>query len=133
MSNCRSSCPTPGAHKTFGECARAGRLMVGWSREAYGLDKSADNRLQGELKDFRECVEAGILPDGTTRAKIDFARRQSDIHGGLYGEEFRVIPKESRKGYDAVFRKEEKKLMDELKANDHEVIRQTAQKTGIDI
>lgn len=131
--SCRSGCPTPGLHRTWGECARAGRLMVGWSREAYGLDKSADNRLQGELRDFKSAVDAGILPDGTTRAKIDFANRQSERHGGLYGREFRVIPKESRKGYDAVFKKDEQKLMSELKSMDHEVVRETAKKTGVDI
>jgi hypothetical protein len=107
--------------------------MVGYCRSAYGLDRTAENRMQSELRDFKAAVDAGIMPDGTTRAKIDFANRQSEIHGGRYGEDFRVIPKENRKGYDAVFRKDEKKLMAELKASDHEVIRETAQKTGIDI
>lgn len=129
---CRSSCPTQD-HANWGECARAGRLMVGWSRSAYGLDRTEDNRLQGELRDFKAAVDAGMLPDGTTRAKIDFANRQSDRHGGLYGREFRVIPKADRKGFDAVFKKDEQKLMAELKANDHDVIRETAKKTGIDI
>lgn len=129
---CRSGCPTQD-HASWGECARSARLMVGYCRSAYGLDATDERKLQGELRDFEAAVRVGILPDGTTRAKIDFANRQSDIHGGLYGEEFRVIPKENRKGFDAVFKKDEQRLMAELKASDHEVIRETAKKTGIDI
>lgn len=107
--------------------------MVGYCQSAKGLDRTAEKNLQSELGAYARARAAGIQPDGTTRKKIEFAERQSEKHGGKYGEEFRVLPNEKRNGYDAVFKKDERKLMSELKSMDHEVIRETAKKTGVDL
>lgn len=128
---CRTGCPTQD-HASWGECARASGLMVGWCQSVKGLDRTAEKNLQSELNAYSRTRVGGIQPDGTTRPKIDFANRMSEKFGGKYGEEFRVIPK-GNGGYDAVFKRDEQKLMSELKSMDHEVVRETAKKTGVDL
>ncbi len=68
---CRSGCPNPGSHKSWGECARAARIQTvasfdrvasrtAWDRE---LDAYADARRQGiqpkgtRMRQIREAVE----------------------------------------------------------------------------
>jgi hypothetical protein len=107
--------------------------MVGYAQSAKGLDRTTEKNLQSELGAYARARAGGIQPDGTTRPKIEFAERMSEKFGGRYGEDFRVMPNEKRNGYDAVFKKDEQKLMSELKSMDHEVVRETAKKTGVDL
>lgn len=72
---------------------------------------------------YRSARKQGIQPDGTSKAKIEFAVRQSEEHGGRYGEDFNVIP--SGKGYDAVFKKDVKEVMNAL-PSDARAIYETA-------
>jgi len=129
---CRTGCATRD-HATWGDCARASGIRVGWSNSAKGLDRTTEKNLQSELDAYARARAGGIQPDGTTRKKVEFAEKMSEQHGGTYGEEFRVMPNEKRTGFDAVFKKDEKALMGELKAMDHDVIRETATKHGIEV
>lgn len=70
---CRSGCPTPGAHRSFGECARAANIRVGQ------VDATAEKRWDAEINAYRSAREQGIQPSGTslsaTRAALDASDR----------------------------------------------------------
>lgn len=127
MSNCRSGCPTQN-HRSWGECARAARLMVGWAQSAKGLDRTADKKNQAELDLYKSARDAGIQPDGTYTNKIRFAMEQSEKVGARYGEEFNVVPRGDGKGYDPVFKKDVDKVMSECVPSDLKAIYDTAKK-----
>lgn len=48
--SCRTGCPTPGAHGTWGECARAGSLRIGQ------VDASEQKAWDAELGSFYSAV-----------------------------------------------------------------------------
>lgn len=121
MSNCRSGCPTQD-HASWGECARSARLQVGWCRSTFLLDKTRDKAHDRELALYREARDAGIQPDGTTTGKVRFAMDQSEKHGMRYGEEFNVVPRLDRKGYDAVSKKQIAEVGALLGASDREAV-----------
>jgi len=100
--------------------------MVGWAADHKNLSRDADKRFTAEQQSYYDARMAGIQPDGTTNAKIRFADRMSQQFGAAYGEDFRVIPKSDRTGYDAVFKKDSDRIMSEIKAEDHEVVRDAA-------
>jgi hypothetical protein len=80
---CRSGCPTPGAHRTWGECASGvGTMFV---QSAKGLDMSGEKRLRAESDAYRAARRQGIQPDGTRMAQIQKAVELSDKHGKPYG------------------------------------------------
>lgn len=66
---CRTGCPTPGLHRTWGECARAASIQIG------DLDASTQKRWDKELNLYRSAREQGIQPSSTsataTRAALD--------------------------------------------------------------
>lgn len=72
---CRSGCPTQD-HGSWGACARAARFhTAGLNQRDYY--KSFDR----ELKDYESCVNQGMQPEGTTRAKIDKCIRECNDAG----------------------------------------------------
>lgn len=87
MSDCSSGCPTPGAHKTWGECMRAKNTRVGWANSANGVDLTKEKRFQKELSDYESARAQGIQPGGTTAAKIKEAVELSDRSGRAYNAE----------------------------------------------
>lgn len=127
MSNCRSGCPTQD-HATWGDCARDAGIRVGWSNSAKGLDLTREKRNQSELDFYKSARDAGIQPDGTSRAKVEFAMRASDRFGGRYGEEMNVVPSSTGKGYDPVFKRDVDKVMNEMVPSDLKAIYDTAKK-----
>lgn len=124
---CRSGCPTQD-HRTWGECARASRLMVGWSRTAAGLSRDADIKNERECQLYRDTRMEGIQPDGTLEKKINFARSMSDRFGARYGTDFRVLPKPGGRGYEPVFHKDIEAATKTLLPGDGEAIINAAKK-----
>ena len=85
--NCSSGCPTPGVHRTWGECMRAKNTRVGWANSAAGLDLSKEKRFQKELSDYRSAREQGVQPAGTTGARVQEAMRLSEDTGRAFNAE----------------------------------------------
>ena len=123
---CSTGCPSQN-HRSWGECVRSKRQMVGFAREAYGADKTRDNLWNKELDTYAALRRQGIQPDGTGMAKLEFAQRMSEEHGMAYGTEFQVAPN-GKGGFDAV----SKKMVDQVTAEidrsaDMQMIRESAQ------
>ena len=122
---CSSGCLTQN-HKSWGECVRSKRQMVGFARSAYGADKTKDRLHERELTLYRELRSQGIQPDGTGMAKLKFAERMSAENGMAYGRDFQVAP-DGKGGYDAVSNEMVKAVTSEIdKSNDMQVIRDAA-------
>jgi hypothetical protein len=82
--NCSTGCPTPGAHKTWGECLRAKNTRVAWAASARGLDLTTEKKWDKELSDYRDARAQGVQPAGTTRPKIEQAMQISEKTGQAY-------------------------------------------------
>jgi hypothetical protein len=66
---CRSACKTQD-HSTWGECARAASLKIGYSNSANGWDASTQKRWDKELQLYRDVRATGIQPAGTSTKQI---------------------------------------------------------------
>lgn len=122
---CSAGCPTKD-HKTYGECMRSKKQMVGFARSAYGADKTKDRLHERELTLYRELRQQGIQPDGTGMAKLKFAERMSAETGMAYGRDFQVAPN-GKGGYDAVSNETVKTVTSMVdKSSDMQIIRETA-------
>lgn len=86
---CRTGCPNPGSHDSWGECARAANLRIAYCGVA-GLDRDRQNRWDAELSAYRDARAQGIQPDGTTMPKIRAAVEASQRVGAAYGRDFAV-------------------------------------------
>ena len=77
---CSSGCPTPGAHKTWGECVRSkGAAVMGL--ESTGNDWTADKRIKAENAAYRAAKAEGLQPTAPTMAAVDEAKRKADAAG----------------------------------------------------
>lgn len=76
--SCRSGCPTPGAHRSYGECARAANIRVGQ------VDATAEKRWDAELNAYAAARAEGIQPAGTSMAKVRAAVEASDRAGEAF-------------------------------------------------
>jgi hypothetical protein len=122
---CSSGCLTQD-HKSYGECLRSKRQMVGYARSAYGADKSKDNLHERELSLYRDLRSQGIQPDGTGMAKLKFAERMSSETGMAYGRDFQAAPN-GKGGYDTVSHEVVKQVTGLVdNSSDMQVIRETA-------
>jgi hypothetical protein len=122
---CSTGCLTKD-HRSYGECMRSKRQMVGFARSAYGADKTKDKLHERELSLYKELRDQGIQPDGTGMAKLEFAKRMSEETGMAYGRDFQAAPND-KGGYDAVSHETVKQVTDMVdKSNDMQVIRDTA-------
>ncbi len=122
---CSSGCLTQD-HRSYGECMRSKRQMVGFARSAYGADKTKDNLHERELNLYRDLRRQGIQPDGTGMAKLEFAKRMSEENGMAYGRDFQVAP-DGKGGYDAVSHDVVAKVTAEIdKSSDMQMIRDSA-------
>lgn len=122
---CSTGCPTKD-HKSYGECMRSKKQMVGFARSAYGADKTRDKLHERELSLYRELRQQGIQPDGTGMAKLEFAKRMSEETGMAYGRDFQAAPN-GKGGYDAVSNETVKQVTAMVdKTNDMQTIRDTA-------
>lgn len=73
---CSSSCPTPGAHQTWGECVRAKGVQVG-DLKGHVINK----RGESDLAAYKRARELGIQPSGIERSAVDRAVRISESTG----------------------------------------------------
>lgn len=76
---CSSSCPTPGAHKTWGECVRAKSVQVG-DLKGHVVNK----RGESDLDAYKRARDLGIQPSGIERSAVDRAVRISDSTGKAF-------------------------------------------------
>lgn len=83
--SCRTGCKTPGEHLSWGECARAAHLRIGYCRSAAGYDLTAEKRKDAELDAYERAVDSGMNPEGTTWARIREAEQLSEMAGVGYG------------------------------------------------
>jgi hypothetical protein len=86
---CRTGCPTPGAHKSWGECARAANLRVAYCGIGGG-DATEQKKWDQELELYRQARAQGIQPEGTTRNKVVAALKASDAAGLAFGKDFKT-------------------------------------------
>lgn len=122
---CSVGCSTKD-HRSYGECMRSKKQMVGYARSAYGADKTKDNLHERELNLYRDLRKQGIQPDGTGMAKLKFAERMSAENGMAYGRDFQVAPN-GKGGYDAVSNDTVKQVTAMVdKSSDMQTIRDTA-------
>lgn len=75
---CRSGCPSPGSHKSWGECARAANIKTNALQpEVLSAQRSADKTLDR----YANARRSGIQPKSTRPADIERAVRISDQTG----------------------------------------------------
>ena len=73
---CSYSCPTPGAHTTWGECIRAKRLQIG-DLKYHDVNRRGERDLQA----YADARRQGIQPSGIERSAVDRAVRISESDG----------------------------------------------------
>ena len=73
VSNCRSGCPTPGAHATWGECARAANLQT-----QVGDVVDANRKLARNLDEYRRVRAQGLQPQSIRRPFVEATKRAAD-------------------------------------------------------
>jgi hypothetical protein len=62
---CSSSCPTPGAHETWGACIRSKNLVIA-DVETHERRKRVNNT----LKEYRDARKSGLQPASTSRKDV---------------------------------------------------------------
>lgn len=80
---CSSGCPTPGAHRNWGECVRSKRSAVmGLESTGNGIGGyTADKKMHAENAAYRAAVAEGLQPSAPTFAAVDKARKAADAAG----------------------------------------------------
>lgn len=76
---CRSGCPTPGAHASWGACARAGRISVQWLGGASGFDLGTEKAFNKENDNYAQAVKDGLDPVSVSNVAIEKAYREADV------------------------------------------------------
>jgi len=75
--SCRSGCPTPGRHESWGECARdAGIQIDRFSLTQTG--KELDKRKDHTLARFRDLARSGITPKSPLKKDVDAAEKAAN-------------------------------------------------------
>lgn len=69
---CRTGCPTPGAHSSYGECARSAGVRVAATMNS--PKQSGYDQTKRELREYRALRANGVQPEGTTADKIAQAK-----------------------------------------------------------
>lgn len=76
---CSSGCPTPGKHKTFGECLRSKNLQV------QDVEAHKHNTAQSKaLDDYRAARRDGLQPESLSPKHVRQAREITDLTGVPY-------------------------------------------------
>lgn len=76
---CSTGCPTPGRHRSFGECLRAKGLQIG-DLKGHDVNKRGETDLQA----YANARRQGIQPSGIDRASVDRAVRISEADGTAF-------------------------------------------------
>lgn len=67
---CRSGCPTPGAHASWGDCVRAANLQIG-DLTGTGVARTTNKRLTA----YAEAKRQGIQPPTTRLNDVQASMR----------------------------------------------------------
>lgn len=67
---CRSGCPTPGAHSTWGECARDAHIGLQNYLPGVGFYTNAQKSTDRELAAYRQAKTDGLQPEGTRMSHV---------------------------------------------------------------
>jgi hypothetical protein len=70
--HCRSGCPTPGAHGTWGECARSANLHT-----LVGDHVTANRQMERDLGEYRRARAQGLQPQSVRRPFVEATKRAS--------------------------------------------------------
>lgn len=70
---CREGCPTPGEHKTWGECLRAANIHVPTQESQHHGRGMSTRAWDGELAAYRDARSQGIRPSSTRLADTNAA------------------------------------------------------------
>ncbi len=81
---CSSGCPTPGKHRTYGECLKDKGTRIGWAASISGGDRTTEKKWEKNLEDYRQARKEGIQPQTTRPQDILNARKISDKVGKAY-------------------------------------------------
>lgn len=87
--NCSSGCKTKD-HYTFGECLQAKSVSAIGYQPSKGMEYKDTHRTDRDLTAFRDAVNQGVMPDGTTYQKVEDAMIASNEVGAAYGNDFNV-------------------------------------------
>lgn len=79
---CSSSCPTPGAHSTYGECMRAKGVRV--DTEGMTAARKAQSTYDAGLTAYADAKRQGIQPANTSKAAADAAIIASNETGRAF-------------------------------------------------
>lgn len=74
---CSTGCPTPGAHKTWGECVRDKGTKIAYCGQGGG-DATTQKRWDANLQSYRDAVRQGVQPKSTRKRDIESAIRAAD-------------------------------------------------------
>lgn len=77
---CSAGCPTPGSHRSWGECVRSKRSSV-MGLESTAGDFTSNQRMHRENTAYRDAVAEGLQPQAPTFAAIDRAKKAADTAG----------------------------------------------------
>lgn len=66
MNHCSEGCPTPGAHRSWGECVRSKATRIGYANSAGGWDLSKEKRFQRENEAYVQALKDGLNPQTPT-------------------------------------------------------------------
>lgn len=84
---CSQGCPTPGAHRSWGECLRSKNPAVMGLESTNGLGGyTADKRMHAENAAYRDAVKEGLQPTAPSHAAIDLAKKNADVAGNATGK-----------------------------------------------
>lgn len=75
---CRTGCPEPGAHSSWGACARASRIQIG------DLQAEVQKRWDRELGAYQDARRQGVQPSGTSLAQTQAAMELSERTGTAF-------------------------------------------------
>ena len=76
MNHCSPRCPSPGTHRSYGECLRSKSVSVNGAPN--GIDQTKQHHWDAELSAYRGACAEGLQPAGTTMRQIDAAKRAAD-------------------------------------------------------
>ena len=66
---CRTGCPTPGLHETWGECARAAQIQI--DKHALKSDMRLEKSKNHTLERYRHLRESGYQPPSIKKSNLD--------------------------------------------------------------
>lgn len=73
---CRTGCPTPGSHRSWGECARAANVAVQWlggTSASFGDEK----RFTRENEAYASAVKDGLDPVDVSHSAVNRAYEEA--------------------------------------------------------